>query len=121
MLDVLPQLVGNRGLAGLKLAIVEPNRFAIEPNLAGVDGRPLPWQARRERLELLAQAFEPPYELSPVVAPDVAFADAMASGEFEAIVLKDRKSKYRDGSRVGWVKIKHRSWYEREAWRFEQR
>jgi hypothetical protein len=28
--------------------------------LAGVDLRSLPWRARRERLELLAQAFEPP-------------------------------------------------------------
>jgi Tol biopolymer transport system component len=31
VLEVVPQLVGNRGLAGLKLAIAEPDRFAIEP------------------------------------------------------------------------------------------
>jgi ATP-dependent DNA ligase len=35
--------------------------------LAGVDLRPLPWQERRERLELVAQAFDVPLGLSPVV------------------------------------------------------
>jgi hypothetical protein len=38
VLDVLPQLVGNRGLAGLKLAIAEPDRYAIEPKVDGVRG-----------------------------------------------------------------------------------
>ncbi|HET9756551.1 MAG TPA: hypothetical protein VFP66_08625 [Candidatus Limnocylindrales bacterium] len=37
------------------------------------------------------------------------------------IVLKDRTSTYRDGSRAGWTKVKDRSWYEREAWRFDRR
>lgn len=35
-------------------------------------------------------------------------------------VLKDRTSTYRDGSRAGWTKVKDRSWYEREAWRFQR-
>jgi ATP-dependent DNA ligase len=154
MLEVLPQLVGNRGLAGPSAAIAKPQRFAIEPKvdgvrgllaflpdgtmetrnrrgirrdwlrgdsfetglrrlaqrlpilwegtvldgeliasrfagtmaalhgsrryrdklrfvafdvpyLAGADLRTIPWQDRRERLELLAQAFAPPYLLSP--------------------------------------------------------
>jgi bifunctional non-homologous end joining protein LigD len=210
VLEVLPQLVGNRGLAGLQLAIAEPHRFAIEPKvdgvrgllaflpdgtmetrnrrgirrdwlrgdafetglrrlakrlpilwdgtvldgeliasrfvgtmaalqgsrrhrdalrfvvfdvpyLAGADLRPLSWQDRRERLELLAEAFEPPYELSPIVAADVSLVDAMVAGELEGIVLKDRTSTYRDASRVGWTKVKDRSWYERESWRFNQR
>jgi ATP-dependent DNA ligase len=89
--------------------------------LAGVDLRPLSWQDRRERLELLAQAFEPPYELSPVVPPDPSHVNAMVSGELEGIVLKDRTSTYRDGSRVGWVKVKDPSWYARESWRFSRR
>jgi hypothetical protein len=38
VLDVIPQLVGNRDLAGLKLAIAEPDRFAIEPKVDGVRG-----------------------------------------------------------------------------------
>jgi len=210
VLDVLPQLVGNRGFAGLRLAIADPNRFAIEPKvdgvrgllaflpggtvetrnrrgirrdwlrgddfevglrrlaqrlpilwdgtvldgeliagrfastmsalhgsrrfrdqlrfvvfdvpyLAGVDLRSLPWEDRRERLELLAQAFEPPYELSPVVTPDPSLVEAMVAGYLEGIVLKDRSSTYRDGSRVGWVKVKDASWYTRESWRFQRR
>jgi ATP-dependent DNA ligase len=39
------------------------------PILAGVDLRRLPWQERRDRLELLAQGFELPLELSRVVEP----------------------------------------------------
>jgi ATP-dependent DNA ligase len=44
----------------------------------------------------------------------------MAAGDLEGIVLKDRTSTYRDGSRVGWVKVKDPSWYERESWRFDR-
>ena len=40
------------------------------PILAGVDLRPLPWQ---DRLELLAEAFALPLELSPLVQPQAAF------------------------------------------------
>ena len=91
------------------------------PFLAGVDLRRLPWTARRERLELLAQAFEPPTLLSPLVEPCEDLAHQMVRGEVEGIVLKDRDSPYRDGSRLGWWKIKERSWWEREAWRFDKR
>jgi hypothetical protein len=45
----------------------------------------------------------------------------MIDGRLEGIVLKDRTSTYRDGSLVRWVKVKDRSWYEREAWRFDSR
>jgi hypothetical protein len=31
-----------------------------------------------------------------------------------------RPQGYRDGSRAGWFKVKDRSWYEREARRFER-
>jgi hypothetical protein len=54
-----------------------------------------------ERLELLAQAFEAPYELSPVLTPDQSLAEAMISGELEGLVLKDRTSAYRDAAAVG--------------------
>jgi bifunctional non-homologous end joining protein LigD len=91
------------------------------PMLAGVDLRPLPWQERRERLELLAKAFEPPYVLVTVVQPDKSLAADMAAGVLEGVVLKDRRSAYRDGSRAGWSKVKDPSWYEREAWRFSRR
>jgi bifunctional non-homologous end joining protein LigD len=97
-------------------------RFVVfdVPYLAGADLRALPWNDRRERLELLAEAFEPPYQLSPVVTPDPSLAEAMIDGTLEGIVLKDRQSPYREGSRVGWVKVKDPSWYARESWRFER-
>jgi hypothetical protein len=40
----------------------------------------------------------------------------MEDGRLEGIVLKDRASPYRDGSRAGWFKVKDPSSYEREAW-----
>jgi ATP-dependent DNA ligase len=89
--------------------------------LAGVDLRRLPWHERRQRLELLAQAFEDPYRLVPVVEPDTSLAADMEAGVLEGIVLKDRRSTYRDGSRAGWSKVKDPSWYAREAWRFNRR
>ena len=47
--------------------------------------------------------------------------EQMESGRLEGIVLKDRTSRYRDGTRVGWSKVKDRSWHEREAWRLDRR
>jgi ATP-dependent DNA ligase len=91
------------------------------PFLAGVDLRFLPWTERRERLELLARAFEPPYELSPIIEPSQSLASDMAAGRLEGIVLKQRTSMYRGGSRAGWSKVKDPSWHEREAWRFDRR
>jgi bifunctional non-homologous end joining protein LigD len=98
-------------------------RFVVfdVPVLAGVDLRSVSWQDRRERLELLAQAFDVPLELSPLVEPSRGLVEAMEDGRLEGIVLKDRTAPYRDGSRAGWAKVKDRSWYEREAWRFDRR
>jgi hypothetical protein len=45
----------------------------------------------------------------------------MESGRLEGIILKDRTSTYGDGTRVWWSKVKDRSSYEREAWRFDRR
>ena len=91
------------------------------PILAGVDLRPLPWDERRERLELLAAGFTDPIHLSPVVEPCEALARRMVDGDLEGIVLKDRTSPYSDASRAGWSKVKDPSWMLREAWRFERR
>jgi bifunctional non-homologous end joining protein LigD len=98
-------------------------RFVVfdVPILLGADLRRLPWQDRRERLELLAQAFDVPLELSPLVEPSVSLVEHVSQGRLEGIVLKDRTSTYRDGSRAGWTKVKDRSWYEREAKRFDWR
>ena len=89
--------------------------------LLGTDLRGLPWQDRRGRLELLARAFDVPLELSTLVEPSVSLVKRMEAGRLEGIVLKDRTSTYRDGTRVGWSKVKHRTWHEREAWRFDRR
>lgn len=70
---------------------------------------------------MLAQAFDVPLELSPLVEPSVALVEQMSDGRLEGIVLKDRTSTYRDSTRAGWSKVKDRSWYEREAWRFDRR
>jgi ATP-dependent DNA ligase len=72
-------------------------------------------------LELLAQAFDIPLELSPVVEPSRALAIDITDGRLEGIVLKDRRSTYRDGTRVGWWKVKDPRWFERESWRFDRR
>jgi ATP-dependent DNA ligase len=98
-------------------------RFVVfdVPYLLGADLRGLTWQERRERLELVARAFDVPLKLSPLVEPSVALVEQTADGRLESIVLKDGMSTYRDGSRAGWTKVKDRSWYEREAWRFDRR
>jgi ATP-dependent DNA ligase len=62
------------------------------PVMGGVDLRPLPWQERRERLDLLAPAFEVPFELSPVVLPTASLAEQMLDGRLEGLVVKDRRS-----------------------------
>jgi ATP-dependent DNA ligase len=75
-------------------------RFVVfdVPILLGTDLRTLPWQERRDRLELLARGFAVPLELSPVVEPSVRLVEDMADGRLEGIVLKDRTSTYRDGT-----------------------
>lgn len=85
-----------------------------------MDLRPLPWEDRRARLELLAEAFDIPFELSPLVQPSADLAREIVDGRLEGIVLKDRTSPYRDGTRTGWLKVKDDGWYEREAWRFQR-
>ena len=91
------------------------------PVLAGVDLRDEPWQARRERLELLARGFDYPFELSPIVEASTDLTNDMVDGRLEGKVLKDRQSRYRGGSRAAWTKVKDAGWYEREAWRFDRR
>ena len=45
----------------------------------------------------------------------------MVDGRLEGIVLQERQSRYRGGSRAGWTKVKDAGWYEREAWRLDRR
>jgi bifunctional non-homologous end joining protein LigD len=91
------------------------------PVLLGTDLRGLPWQDRRERLELLAKRFDVPLDLSPLVEPSTLLVEEMTNRGLEGIVLKDRTSTYRDGRvRVG-PRLRTRVGYEREAWRFDRR
>ena len=101
----------------------EALRFVVFdlPYLAGVDLRSWPWRKRRKRLELLARAFEDRVVLSPLVEASEALARDMVDGRIEGIVLKDRESTYRDGSRLGWWNVKDAGWFAREAWRFDRR
>ena len=99
----------------------ERHRAVPGPVLLGADLRSLSWQERRDRLELLGRAFDVPPDLTPLIEPSVSFVEHMEDGRLEGIVLKDRTSTYRDGARAGWSKVKDRSWYEREAWRFDRR
>ena len=100
-------------------AVAQPAASRRPPPSILHDGDGRGW--RGERLELVARAFVAPIELSPVIGPSEALALDMVDGRIEGIVLKDRESTYRDGSRAGWYKIKDRGWYEREAWRFDRR
>ena len=50
------------------------------PVLVAADLRGLPWQDRRDRLELLARAFDIPLELSPLVEPSVSLVEHMEDG-----------------------------------------
>jgi ATP-dependent DNA ligase len=47
--------------------------------------------------------------LSPLVDPSLSLVEQMKSGRLEGIVLKDRRSAYRDGTRAGWSKVKDSS------------
>jgi hypothetical protein len=61
------------------------------------------------------------YGQTPLVDASRALAEHMAYRRVKGIVLKDRTSTYRDGSRRGWSNVKDPSWIEREAWRFDRR
>ena len=87
------------------------------PVFAGVDLRHEPWKKRRKRLELLAQAFQHPLTLSPLVEPSADLSAAIMDGYLEGIVLKDRTSA-RSGSRRGWSKVKAPDWFDRHRARF---
>ena len=62
----------------------------------------------------------PSVELSPLLEPSVGLVGDLERGDLEDVVLKDRGSPHRGGTPAAWSKVKDRSWYEREAWRFER-
>ena len=82
-----------------------------EPDLAGATRPPRAPGLRLPR----------PVGAQPLVESSVSLVEHLTDGRLEGIVLKDRTSTYRDGTRVGWSKVKDPGWYEREAWRFDRR
>jgi ATP-dependent DNA ligase len=45
----------------------------------------------------------------------------LRSVAFDVPVLAGVDLRHRDRGRAGWFKVKDRTWYEREAWRFDRR
>jgi len=91
------------------------------PVLAGVDLLGMPWAELRDAWPPSSGVRGPVRAVAhrrPVDRARRRHAGWQARG---GIVLKDRTSTYRDGSRDGWTKVKDRSWFEREAWRFDRR
>jgi ATP-dependent DNA ligase len=86
------ELIAGR-FAGTMAALYGSKRYRDQlrfvvfdvPVLAGVDLRPLSWQERRERLELLAEGFEVPLELSPRVEPSRGLLDQMVDGSLGVV------------------------------------
>ena len=106
-------LSGNRPLErGVGMVVFDM------PAFAGCDLRGESWQQRRDRLEVLARASMMPLELSPLEQPSPGLADDILSGALEGIVVKDRRSPYRSGSRKGWAKVKAPDWHEEHRERF---
>ena len=211
MPEVLPQLVGNDGMASLRAAIADPDAYAIEPNvdgvrllltfqanrtletrnrhgvrrdwlrgdafedglrrlgqslpilwrgtildgeltagrfqwtmaailgskryrpslrfvvfdvpvLAGIDLRGLPWQDRRDRLELLSRAFVEPYELSPVTSSHQSrWPSTWRRGAWKVSSSMSATASTAMGPAAAGPRSKDPSWHEREAWRFDRR
>lgn len=94
------------------LAPTQPASFVAFDLLAvgDVDIRPVRWTARRNRLELLAEHWTAPLQLSPVTA-DVDEArewlDAFRSSGIDGLVVKGAPTRYQPGCR-DWIKVKYR-------------
>jgi ATP-dependent DNA ligase len=111
--DALQQrMVNTAATVRRRLAPAKPASFVAFDVLAvgSVDLRPKRWTARRQRLESLAETWEPPLQLSPVTDdPDEAreWLDAFKSSGVEGLVVKGASTRYQPGRR-DWVKVKHR-------------
>jgi hypothetical protein len=108
-------IYGSRGHApNLRLVVFDV------PFLAGVDLPDEPWHAQGT-----AGASGPRLRL-PAGALARRRALAVLGARYDGRSPRGHRSqgpasRYRGGSRAGWSKVKDRSWYEREAWRFQRR
>ncbi|MEU4392807.1 hypothetical protein [Kribbella sp. NPDC023855] len=103
------RMVNTAATVRRRLAPAQPASLVVFDVLAvgNVDVRPMRWTARRGRLEILAAAWRPPSQLSPVTA-DVAEArdwlEAFKASGVEGLVVKGAASRYQPGRRE-WVKV----------------
>ncbi|MCU0891243.1 MAG: cisplatin damage response ATP-dependent DNA ligase [Sandarakinorhabdus sp.] len=112
--NALQQRLGRKAPAP-KLLAERPAFIRVYDLLshAGEDLRPLPWAARRDRLEALLPALDPArFELSPLVEAtswdELAALRAQArDAAIEGLMLKRRDAPYMAGRKVGlWFKWK---------------
>jgi ATP-dependent DNA ligase len=115
--DALQQrMVNTAATVRRRLAPAQPASLVVFDVLAvgKVDVRPMRWTARRGRLESLAQAWQPPVQLSPVTADiDEAreWLEAFKASGVEGLVVKGATTRYQPGRRE-WVKWKTRDTVE---------
>lgn len=88
--------------------------------LAAVDLRVLPWGDRRERRELLAEAFDVPLELSPVVAPSSGLAEAMETAASRGSSLRTEPRRTATAPGRAGTRSSTRAGTSGEAWRFDR-
>lgn len=114
--DLLQRRLANPGKKAAALALEHPASFMVFDVLAanGQDLRNQTLEQRREVLELLAEEWSPPLQLSPVTRDeDTArewFVDYRPAG-IEGLVVKGGAQRYRPGRRE-WVKVKSRETQE---------
>ncbi len=112
--NALQQRLGRKQVSARMLADYPAFLRAYDLiELAGADLRPLPWAARRSRLEALVPLLDARrFDLSALVdAPDwpalAALRDAARSDGVEGLMLKRRDAPYLGGRKIGhWYKWK---------------
>jgi ATP-dependent DNA ligase len=114
--DLLQRRLANPGKKAAALAGQHPASFMVFDVLAanGRDLRHDTLERRREVLELLAQGWDPPLQLSPVTRDEETarewFVDYRPAG-IEGLVVKGGAQRYHPGRRE-WVKVKSRETQE---------
>jgi len=85
------------------------------------DLRPLPWSARRRRLErAVSRGTGGVLMLSEVWDDGAALLRAVAKQGLEGIVSKHRNAPYRSGDTDAWIKVKVAGWTEANRGRFKR-
>ncbi len=110
--DLLQHRLAGRSAAVISQARTHPASYIGFDLLshAGGDVRGDPWTSRRQLLEDMALAWQPPLQLSPYTkdrAEAQRWFDDYRPAGIEGLVVKGAASRYLPGQR-GWIKIKNR-------------